>query len=50
MASKFDLLKKLEYLVAFQAGCLSNNNWEAFDEAEREVKELERQVLEEKNN
>ena len=43
--SKFDLLKKLEYLVAFQAGCLSEDNWEAFDKAESELKNIEEQVM-----
>ena len=44
--SKFDLLKKLEYLIAFQTRCLLENNWEAFDKAETEIKNIEKQVLE----
>ena len=43
--SKFELIKKLEYLVAFQTNCLQNGNWETFDKVENEIKKLERELL-----
>jgi hypothetical protein len=43
--NKFELLKKLESMVAFQAKCLTDGNWEDFDNAESLVKTLEKQIL-----
>lgn len=43
--SKFELIKKLEYLVAFQTNCLQSGNWETFDKVENEIKKLERELL-----
>lgn len=43
--SNFEMLKKLEHLVAFQASCTSDGNWEDFDKAENVIKELELQIL-----
>jgi hypothetical protein len=43
--SKFELIKKLEYLVAFQTNCLQNGSWETFDKVENEIKKLERELL-----
>ena len=43
--SKFELIKKLEYLVAFQTNCLQKGNWETFDKVENEIKKLERELL-----
>jgi len=43
--SKFELLKKLEYLIAFQANCLNDGNWEDFDKAENQIKRLEQEIL-----
>ena len=43
--SKFELIKKLEYLVAFQAQCLKEGNWEIFDKVENEIEELEKELL-----
>ena len=41
---KFDLLKKLEYLIAFQYERLENKDWDSFDRAEEEVKRLEEDI------
>jgi hypothetical protein len=43
--SKFELIKKLEYLVAFQTQCLKEGDWEVFDKLENEVKKLEKDIL-----
>jgi hypothetical protein len=43
--SQFELLKKLEYLVAFQTSCLAKGNWEEFDLTENQVRKLENQIL-----
>ena len=43
--SKFELIKKLEYLVAFQTKHLEEGNWEIFDKAEGEIKKLEKELL-----
>ena len=45
--SKFELIKKLESMIAFQADCLATGNWDAFDKAEDVVKNLEKSILEE---
>lgn len=44
--SKFEMIKKLEYLVAFQSDCLKNGNWSEFDLLEDTIKRLETQILE----
>jgi hypothetical protein len=43
--SKFELIKKLEYLVAFQTNCLQKGDWEVFDKLENEIKKLEKELL-----
>ena len=43
--SKFELLKKLKYFVAFQANQFSNGNWKEADLAENEIKKLEEEIL-----
>lgn len=43
--SKLELLKKLEYMVAFQANCLKEGNWDDFDKSEEEIKKLEKNLL-----
>ena len=45
--SKFEMLKKLEHLVAFQSLCLADGHWDEFDRTESEVKRLESQILQE---
>ena len=44
--SKLEVLKKLEYLIAFQSQCLARGDWEDFDKTEGQVKELEEWILE----
>jgi hypothetical protein len=43
--SKLELLKKLEYLIAFQKDCLNSGDWESFDKLENEIKGLEAEIL-----
>jgi hypothetical protein len=46
--TKYELLKKLEYLIAFQSDCLVSGNWDEFDKAENEIKRIEGLILAEK--
>ncbi|HEX8974582.1 MAG TPA: hypothetical protein VF817_03800 [Patescibacteria group bacterium] len=43
--SKLEMIKKLEYLVAFQSNCLEKGDWENFDHLENAIKSLESQIL-----
>ncbi len=43
--SKFELLKQLEYLIAFQANCLASGDWESFDKTENEIKRIEEKII-----
>lgn len=43
--TKLEIIKQLEYLIAFQADCLSNGDWESFDKAEDEIKKLENSIV-----
>ena len=43
--TKFEMVKQLEYLIAFQAECLQKGEWEVFDHIEDSVKKLERNIL-----
>jgi hypothetical protein len=43
--SKFELLKQLEYLIAFQTNCLASGDWDSFDRTEDKIKELEEQIV-----
>lgn len=43
--SKLELIKRLETMIAFQARCLSEGNWDDFDKAEGQIKELEEKIL-----
>lgn len=43
--SKFEMIKKLEYLVAFQSNCLEQGDWENFDRLENSIKKLESKIL-----
>lgn len=43
--SQFELLKKLEYLVAFQTNCLNEGNWDIFDRIESEIEKIEKELL-----
>lgn len=42
---KLELIKQLEYLVAFQTNCLASGDWESFDNAENKIKGLEEAIL-----
>lgn len=41
---KIELIKKLEYLIAFQSNCLLGGDWESFDRTENEIKKLEEKL------
>jgi hypothetical protein len=43
--SKFEMLKQLEYLIAFQVNCLNEGNWDDFDRTQDRIKSLEDQIL-----
>ncbi|MEI7890417.1 MAG: hypothetical protein WCI36_00450 [bacterium] len=43
--SKFELIKKLEYLIAFQSNCLQKGDWKDFDLLEDSIKRLESEIL-----
>lgn len=43
--SKFELIKKLEYLVAFQSNCLQQGDWNDFDLLEDSIKKVEVEIL-----
>ena len=42
---KTTLLKKLEALVLFQKDCLNGEDWDDFDKAESEIKNLENKII-----
>jgi hypothetical protein len=43
--SKLELIKQLEYFIAFQANCLANGDWDSFDKVENDIKRLEEKIL-----
>ncbi len=43
--SKIEMLKRLKYLIAFQANSFSSRNWKEADLAENEIEKLEGQIL-----
>ena len=43
--TKFEMVKQLEYLIAFQSDCLQKGDWEVFDRLEDSIKKLERMIL-----
>ncbi len=43
--SKLEMIKQLEYLIAFQTRCLNEGNWSDFDKVENEIKKLEEKIL-----
>lgn len=43
--SKFEMIKKLEYLIAFQSNCLQRGDWNDFDLLEDSIKKLETEIL-----
>ncbi len=42
---KLELVKQLEYLIAFQSNCLSTGDWESFDKVEEKIKKLEEEIV-----
>lgn len=47
---KLELIKQLEYLIAFQTNCLSSGDWESFDKAENKIKRLEELIISSQEN
>lgn len=43
--TQFELIKQLEYLVAFQTNCLSEGKWETFDRTENTIRDLEEKIM-----
>jgi hypothetical protein len=43
--SKLEMIKKLEYLIAFQSSCLEKGDWDNFDRIEDSIKNLEKNIL-----
>jgi hypothetical protein len=39
------MIKKLEYMIAFQSDCLQSKDWESFDRLEDSIKNLEIKIL-----
>jgi len=39
------MIKKLEYLIAFQSDCLQSGDWEDFDLIEDSIKRLEISII-----
>jgi len=42
---KLELLKQLEYMIAFQSDCLAKGDWDSFDRTENQIKRLEEAIL-----
>jgi hypothetical protein len=42
---KLELIKKLEFLIAFQTDCLASGDWDSFDRAQDTIKKLEEAIL-----
>lgn len=42
---ELELIKKLEYLIAFQNECLNKGDWDNFDKTETSIKNLEQMIL-----
>lgn len=45
--SKLEMLKQLEYLVAFQTNCLEKGDWHDFDLLQNSISKLEENILRE---
>lgn len=45
---EFEVVKKLEYLVAFQNECLNRGDFENFDRSENAIKKLEEILIDPK--
>lgn len=42
---EFEIIKKLEYLIAFQNECLHKGDFENFDKTENEIKKIEETLI-----
>jgi|GEM_PF-1119341 len=42
---KFELIKKLESLIAFQTDCLAKGDWDSFDKTQDVIKKLEEAIV-----
>ncbi|EKE25200.1 MAG: hypothetical protein ACD_5C00253G0003 [uncultured bacterium] len=43
--SKLEMIKQLEYLVAFQTNCLEKGDWNNFDLLQNSISRLEEDIL-----
>lgn len=43
--NELEIIKQLEYLIAFQNNCLNNGDWENFDKSENAIKRLEEALV-----
>lgn len=43
--SKFEMIKQLENMVAFQANCLVEGDWENYDKVQNSITKLEKDIL-----
>lgn len=43
--TQFEIVKQLEYLIAFQTNCLRDGNWDEFDRTENQIKDLEEEII-----
>ena len=46
--NEFEIIKQLEYLIAFQNNCLNKGDWENFDKSENAIKKLEEALVDSK--
>jgi hypothetical protein len=42
---KLELIKQLEFLIAFQADCLASGDWDSFDRTQNTIKKLEEAII-----
>lgn len=47
---EFEIIKQLEYLIAFQSECLSKGDFENFDKSENAIKKLEEALIDGKKS
>lgn len=43
--TQFELIKQLEYAIAFQTNCLREGEWDTFDKTEDTIRQLEKKIL-----
>lgn len=47
---EFEIIKQLEYLIAFQSECLNKGDFENFDKSENAIKKLEEALVDRKKS